>query len=102
MTGSIRPLSTFQRSGNYVVRRIAGETIVVPMRAQAADLDSVYVLNDVGGTIWELLETDRSAEEIVRVIAAEFDVTVAAAGADVERFLAMLSGAGLIERRERA
>jgi len=90
----------FHRSGNYAVRRIAGETIVVPIRAQAAELDSVYVLNDVGGTIWGLLETEKSAEDIVQVIADEFEVTPAVAGADVEQFLAVLSGAGLVDCRE--
>ena len=96
------PPGTFRRSGNYAVRRIAGETIVVPIRAQAAELDSVYVLNDVGGTIWGLLETERSAEEIARVVAAEFEVTPAAASADVGQFLAVLSGAGLVESRDRS
>jgi hypothetical protein len=100
--GSHRPRTTFHRSGKYAVRRIAGETIVVPIRAQVAELDSVYVLNEVGGTIWGLLETDRSAEDIVQVIAEEFNVTTAAAGADVEQFLAVLSGAGLVESREGA
>jgi hypothetical protein len=102
MMDTSRPLTTFQRSGNYAVRLIAGETIVVPIRAQAAELNSVYVLNDVGGTIWGLLETARSAEDIVRAIADEFDVTAAAAGADVEQFLAVLSGAGLVESRDGA
>ena len=81
------------------MRLIAGETIVVPIRAQAADLDSVYVLNEVGGAIWELLETRCSAEDIAQAIASEFEVAEVAAGADVERFLGLLAGAGLVESR---
>jgi len=100
MTGSPRPKATFHRSGNYAVRRIAGETIVVPIRAQAADLDSVYVLNEVGGAIWGQLEAHRSAEDIALAVADEFEVTEAVAGADVEQFLALLAGAGLVESRE--
>jgi len=102
MKEALRPQSIFHRSGNYVVRVIAGETIVVPIRAKAADLDSIYVLNAVGGAIWGLLETDKSAAEIAKAIADEFEVTAAAAGSDIERFLGLLAGAGLVESREGA
>jgi len=102
MNATPRRELTYRRSGNYVMRRIAGETIVVPIRARAAELDSVYVLNDVGGAVWGLLETDRSAADLAQAITEEFDVTGPAAAADIERFLDLLAGAGLIASREGA
>jgi hypothetical protein len=86
-----------RRSGDYVTRRIAGETIVVPIRAEAAQLDSVYVFNDVGARVWDLVENGRSADEVTETILREFDVTSERAGEDVSSFLALLTEAGLLE-----
>ena len=87
----------FRRVGNYATRRVAEETVVVPIRARAADLDSVYALNGVGGAIWAELETARTVDEITRRVAGEFEVEDDVARADVERFLASLLEAGMIE-----
>jgi hypothetical protein len=87
----------FRRIGNYATRRVAEETVVVPIRARAADLDSVYALNEVGGAIWAELESARTADEIVRRVAGEFEVEGDVARADVEQFLATMLQAGIIE-----
>jgi hypothetical protein len=84
-------------SGRYVTRRIAGETIVVPIRAEAAQLDSVYVFNEVGARIWELIEGGGREDQIVRTILDEFEVSPERACEDVTGFLELLSEAGLVE-----
>ena len=91
------PDSSVHRSGEYVTRRIAGETIVVPIRAEAAALDSVYVFNDVGARIWQLVEEGQDEEAIVTRLAAEFEVTPERAGDDLRAFLLTLREAGLAE-----
>ncbi|MGK2858393.1 MAG: PqqD family protein [Thermoanaerobaculia bacterium] len=80
-----------------MTRRIAGETIVVPIRARAAELDAVYVLNEVGAAIWNQLDEGRSPAEITATIAAEFDVSAETALRDVEQFLERLLEAGIVE-----
>jgi hypothetical protein len=85
-------------SGGYVTRRIAGETILVPIRAEAAQLDSVYVFNEVGARIWELLELGQSEDAIAGTLAAEFEVDAERSRADLLSFVEVLRGAGLIER----
>jgi len=87
----------FQRVGNYATRRIAEETVVVPIRARAADLDSVYTLNAVGAAVWAQLEGARTAEQIAHRIAEEFTATAEEAQADVVLFLETLLEAGMIE-----
>lgn len=87
----------FRRSGNFATRRIGGETIVVPIRAQAAELDSVYVLNEVGAAVWGWLESERTTDDLARHVAEDFETTPDAARQDVERFLGLLTGAGLVE-----
>ncbi len=81
----------------YVTRRIAGETIVVPIRAEAAQLDSVYVFNEVGARIWELIEAGRSESAVVASLAAEFEVDAERARADLQAFVEVLREAGLVD-----
>jgi hypothetical protein len=85
-----------------VTRRIAGETIVVPIRAEAAALDSVYVFNEVGARIWALVEEGHEVAAIAERLVAEFEVTREQAGEDVRRFLLTLEQAGLARAEARA
>lgn len=88
---------TFRRLGCYATRRIGAETVVVPIRARAADLDSVFTLNAVGAAIWAHLEAARTPDELASRIVEEFDVGPDVARADVARFLGTLREAGMIE-----
>jgi Coenzyme PQQ synthesis protein D (PqqD) len=83
--------------GNYATRRVGDETVVVPIRSSAADLDSVYTLNAVGAAIWAQLEAARTGDEIAGRVAEEFEVDSDVAQADVARFLESLLAAGMIE-----
>jgi hypothetical protein len=97
VTTTVGP-QAFRRSGNFATRRIGGETIVVPIRSQAAELDSVFVLNEVGAALWGWLEVERSADDLIRHVAEGFDTTPDTAREDVERFLGQLTEAGLVEK----
>jgi hypothetical protein len=81
--------------GKVVTRRIANETVIVPMTANVADLDSVYTLNTVGSFIWELLDGQRSAQSIAEMVVAEFDVPIEQAVRDVDELLTALESKGL-------
>ena len=81
--------------GKVVTRRIANETVIVPMTANVADLDSVYTLNEVGSFIWELLDGTRTAQSIAEAVAAEFDVALDQAVRDVDELLTALEDKGL-------
>ena len=58
---------------SFVTRRIAGETILVPVTGHAADLDAIYTLNEVGSFIWHLIDGRRSAQAIAEAVSAEFE-----------------------------
>jgi hypothetical protein len=85
-----------RKVGEYVTRRIGDETLVVPIRAKAAELDHIYVLNDVAVLIWNQLESAQP-DEIAQAIAADFDVSLDVARRDVDRFLVGLCEAGVVE-----
>ena len=84
---------------SFVTRRIAGETIIVPVTGDIADLNSVFTLNEVGSFIWELVDGRRSAQAIAEAVSAEFDVDLNRAGADVDELLMALEAKGLARAR---
>ncbi len=92
------PVSRHTKRGEWVTREIAGETLIVPVSGNVADLESIYTLNEVGGVIWGLLDGQRSDNEIVDAVCAEFDVERDRAQADVAALLVSLREAGLIEQ----
>jgi hypothetical protein len=94
---SSHPRSQVRRSDQYVTRRIAGETIVVPIRAEAAQLDSVYVFNEVGARIWQLVEEGLDDDAITTTLVDEFEVTAERAHEDLAAFLETLRESGLAE-----
>ncbi len=91
----------FFKSEDCVTREIAGETVIVPIRSRAGDLDSIYNLNELGTRIWGLIDPQRSVEEIVQTVCREYEVTPEQAREDINAFLSGLKEAGLIRQKER-
>lgn len=90
----------FSRRGNHVTRDLAGETLVVPIRGGAAELDFLYVFNDSGAFVWRLLETPRTLDQLAHALTEEFDIEGAAAHDDITGLLDELRAAGLVEAGE--
>src|SRR5262245_45541245 len=88
------------RGREVVTRRIADETLIVPVAGGVGDLDAIYTLNGVAARIWQLLEQPTTTGRIVEAIREEFDVTAERAGQDVSEFLATLERARLIAAAE--
>ena len=68
----------------------------MPIRSHAADLDSIFTLNDVAGRIWDLVDGRRSVDEIVETIHREYAVDRERAAHDVRSFLGQLEEARLV------
>ncbi len=66
------------------------------MRSGVGDLDSIYTLNEVGTSIWKLIDGTRSVEQIVEEIGSEYEVSNDEAAKDVFEFLNTLQVEGLI------
>ena len=86
----------FYRSDRVVSRKIVDELILVPIRSNVAEMDSLYTLNDVGARIYELVDGTRSVREICDAIHQEFDVSREQAEADVVEFIEKLLSIGSI------
>lgn len=79
--------SVISRSPFVVTRKTGNEYVLVPVTDNIADMTSVYTLNETGGFIWELIDGKRNIEEIIGLLAREYNVDNKNAGEDVFLFV---------------
>jgi hypothetical protein len=87
---------SFTKGDDLTTRRIAGETLIVPVKAHVGDLDAIYTLNEVGSRIWQLIVARQTVKQIIATISAEYDVAETEAERDVFELLGSMKEAGLI------
>ncbi len=88
------PDRCYTRNPDYVFRRIADEVILLPIRKNLGDLESIFTLNEVAARVWELLDGRRTLGEIRDQIVAEFEVGPETVEADLEGLLRRLEEIG--------
>lgn len=81
-------------SKDFILREIAGEYMLVPRGAAAADYNGLIVLNECGGILFKELAQERTREELVDAVirACEGKTDRQTVTADVEEFLEQLRG----------
>jgi hypothetical protein len=57
-----------------ISRLIAGEMILVPIRKNVGDMESIFTLNETGARVWELLDGQRTLADVHAEMIQEFDV----------------------------
>ncbi len=87
------------RSQSVVSRRVAGETLIVPVRGKVGDLASIYSFNETGSLIWQSLETPKGLSELITTVENEYAVEQEQAERDVVQFLNDMLSVGLVEAR---
>jgi hypothetical protein len=87
----------FVRSQSVVARVVAGETLIVPIRARVGDLASIYSFNGTGSLIWQLLESPKTLAQLSSAVAQECEIDLPQAERDVTEFLNDLKNVGLVE-----
>jgi hypothetical protein len=88
----------YRQSPSIVSREIAGETILVPIRQNVGDLESIYTLNETAAYAWALIDGQRPVQAIRDQIVAEFEVGAEEAERDLLELLAQLESFGAVER----
>jgi hypothetical protein len=91
--------AVYARRDGVVLREVAGEQILVPIKSNVADLKAIFALNGVGRCIWELLDGTRGMDAVLAGLVERFDVPPEEASADLRAFVERLAQAGLVERR---
>ena len=81
----------------FVVRSIAGESVVVALGEASKNFNGIIKLNDTGRSIWDKLAEGAELETLVEAILSEYEIDKATAEADVKVFVDTLKGADIIE-----
>ena len=83
-------------NGEFILREIAGDTILVPVGQTALKFNGIITLEPVGATIWKSLEAGLNFEEILTKILDTFEVERDRAETDLKEFLAQLEKQGFL------
>ena len=88
----------YRQDDSIVSRRIEDEVILVPIRQNVADLESIYTLSEVGAYVWEQMDGRRTTAEILALTVGQFEVSEEEAQQDLTEFMQQLSSIGAITR----
>ncbi len=81
----------------FILREIAGDYIIIPTGKTVLEFNGLITVNEVGVSIWNMLQEDVTLDEIVKGILDEYDVEESVAKEDVEEFLNNLVDGGILE-----
>ena len=85
------------RSKDVVFRKIGDEYILVPIVRSAADIESMFNLNETGAEVWERINGTKKISDIVEELKAEYESENSRIESDVMSFVHEMVGAKLIE-----
>lgn len=74
----------------FVVRKVGGENIVVPIGETSKTFHGMIRLNDSGNFLWTFFTAEHTEEEAVAALLREYDVDEETAKNDVAEFVNVL------------
>lgn len=84
----------------FILREIAGDYIIIPTGKTVLEFNGLITVNEVGVSIWNMLQDDVTLEELVKGILDEYDVEESVAREDILEFLDILIDGGILEKDE--
>ena len=87
-----------QKKG-FVLRDVCGDKAIVGEGIETVNFNKLVALNDTAAWLWEKAAElgDFTPQQLADALCEEYDVTPERALADVEKLIATLQSAGLIE-----
>lgn len=90
----------FVRAPGVIARRVAGETLLVPVSPRTLDTFSgaaeLFVLNETGERLWACLAEPQTLDDMARNLIDEFEVHAELARADATAFIQVMQERGLV------
>lgn len=80
----------------FILRKMPGMNIVMPTGANVKEFKGALILNDTGARIFSELKDGKTVEETAQTLTWEYDVTYEKAVSDIEKTIASLKEAGVI------
>lgn len=87
-----------KRVESFVLQEIGGEAILVPTGQKVVDLNGLVTLNATGSFLWRQLATERTVDDLVQLLCAEFEVAPDTAHSDLAVFIDCLASLQAVEQ----
>lgn len=87
---------TMRIEKEFVLREIAGDYIIIPTGKTALEFNGMITVNEVGVSIWKMLQEEVTFDQVLQGIMEEYEVEEDAAREDIREFLDQLGEAGIL------
>ena len=84
----------------FVLREIAGDYIIIPTGKTVLEFNGLVTVNEVGVSLWKMLQEEVTFEDLVKGILEEYDVDEAVAREDIREFLDKMVESGILAKDE--
>lgn len=81
----------------FVLRVVAGESVVVPVGELSKSFHGMINLNETGAFLWRFFTEEHTVEEGVDALCGEYEVERERAAEDVNKFAEILTENGFVE-----
>ncbi len=82
----------------FVLREVAGEYIIIPVGNTILNFNGLITVNEVGVSLWKMLQNDVTAEQLLQGILDEYEVEEDIAKEDIQEFLDTLVKSGILDK----
>ena len=80
----------------FVLREIAGDYVIIPVGKTVIEFNGLITVNEVGVSIWNMLQNEVTLDQIVQGILNEYEVEESVAREDIREFLDQLIDGGIL------
>ncbi len=81
----------------FVVREVAGQSIVIALGEATKIFNGMIKLNETGRIIWDMLSAGAEKEDIINRVVDEYEIDRETVENDVNAFINTLQGANILE-----
>ena len=81
----------------FVLRKVGGECVVVPVGEMSKQFHGMINLNVTGEFLWNFFTNEHLEEEAIQALCAEYEVDQEIAKRDVQKFMSILLQNGFAE-----
>lgn len=86
-----------KRNKDFILRNIAGESIIIPTGKTTQKFNGLFSPNQTATFIWEHIEEVADIEEMIKLVLDNFDVDEETARTDVEGLINEMKLVGFVE-----
>lgn len=80
----------------YMMRKVAGNCVVVPMGDEIANFNGMMNLNETGELLFKCLQNGCEKKDLVQALLDEYEVSEEQAAEGVEKFIEKLKKVGIL------